>query len=172
VNSELPPATIIESVRSIVRDVDPELAIFRVRTMEQVVADSLGDVTLYLLLVTILAALALVLATGGAYAVIAFIAASRSRELAIRAAVGADGPRLVRLVLRRGVLLVGAGVALGMLGAMLATPLLGGLPIVVAPPGAAALAAGVIVGIAGLAACLGPAWRVARTPPGAALRVE
>jgi ABC-type antimicrobial peptide transport system permease subunit len=70
------------------------------------------------------------------------------------------------------VLLVGGGIVLGLMGAMLATPLLGGLPIVVAPPGAAALAAGIIVGIAGLAACLGPAWRVARTRPVAALRVE
>ena len=154
------------------REVDPNLAIFRVRTMEQVVADSIADVTLYLLMLTALAALALVLATGGAYGVVAYIAASRGRELAIRAAIGADGARLLRLVVRRGVLLVGAGLAVGLLAVLAASPILRGLPVTIRPPGAAMLPAVVLVGLAGLAACLGPAWRAARSAPMDALRTE
>jgi putative ABC transport system permease protein len=172
VRSDRPPASLVGSIRGIAREVDPNLALFRVRTMEQVVADSLADLTLYLLLLTLLAALALVLATGGAYGVIAYIAASRSRELAVRAAIGADGGRLVRLVISRGVVLVGAGLSLGLLGVIAATPLLERLPITIAPPGTAIVPAALLVGVAGLAACAAPAWRAARTQPMAALRVE
>jgi predicted permease len=172
VRSDRPPASLVEAIRGIVRAVDPGLAVFRVRTMEQVVWDSLADLTLYLLLLTLLAALALVLATGGAYGVIAYIAASRSRELAVRAAIGADGGRLARLVVGRGVVLVGAGLSLGVLGVVAATPLLAGLPIAIAAPGAAILPAALLVGLAGLGACAAPAWRAARAQPMAALRVE
>jgi hypothetical protein len=90
------PEGVIAAVRSVIHDVDPDLAVFGVRTMERVVADSLADFTLYLRVVASLAALALLLAITGTYGVISFVAVSRAPEFAMRVALGADAARVIR----------------------------------------------------------------------------
>jgi predicted permease len=167
------PEALADPLRAIARDVNPDFAIFNVRTMERVVDDSLSDFTLYLSLIAGFAALALVLALTGTYGVIAYLASARTKEFAIRAALGADAGRVVRLVLGRGIVLTGTGLAAGLAAALLAAPLVNGLPVNVRPPGVATVGpVAAFIALVALAACLVPAWRAARVSPMAALRDE
>jgi predicted permease len=167
------PEALTEPLRAIVREVNPELAIFNVRTMARVVDDSMADFTLYLSLIAGFAVLALVLALTGTYGVIAYLASARTKEFAIRSALGANAGRVTRLVLGRGVALTGMGLAIGLAGAVLAAPLVNGLPITVRPPSASTVVpVAAFVAMAALAACLVPALRAARVSPMVALREE
>ena len=167
------PEALTEPLRAVVREVNPELAIFNVRTMARVVDDSMADFTLYLSLIAGFAVLALVLALTGTYGVIAYLASARTKEFAIRSALGANAGRVMRLVLGRGVALTGLGLALGLAGAVLAAPFVNGLPITVRPPGAATIVpVAAIIAVAALAACLVPARRASRVSPMVALREE
>jgi putative ABC transport system permease protein len=167
------PEALTEPLRAIVREVNPELAIFNVRTMERVVDDSMADFTLYLSLIAGFAVLALVLALTGTYGVIAYLASARTKEFAIRSALGANASRVTRLVLGRGVALTGVGLAIGLAVAVIAAPLVNGLPITVRPPSAATVVpVAAFIALAALAACLVPALRAARVSPMVALRDE
>ena len=167
------PEALTEPLRAIVREVNADLAIFNIRTMERVVGDSMADFTLYLSLIAGFAVLALVLALTGTYGVIAYLASARTKEFAIRSALGANTGRVARLVLGRGVALTGMGLALGLAGAVLAAPLVNGLPITVRPPSVATVVpVAVFIAVAALAACLVPALRAARVSPMVALRNE
>jgi predicted permease len=114
------PETILNDVRQVVRDINPELAIFNVRTMDQIVADSLWELNLYRWLIGLFAALALLLATVGLYAVINYNVLVRTRELAVRLAMGSPPSDLARSVIMRGAMLAVLGIALG---ALIAVPL-------------------------------------------------
>jgi putative ABC transport system permease protein len=167
------PEALAEPVRAIVRDVNPELAIFNVRTMDRVVDDSLSDFGLYLALIAGFAMLALVLALTGTYGVIAYLVSARAKEFAICAALGADASRVTRLVLARGVALTALGLAIGLAAALLASPLVNGLPVNVRPPGAVTVGpVAAFIALMAIAACLGPALRAARVSPMVALRDE
>jgi predicted permease len=173
VNTSERPERLIGSVRGIVRDVNPDLAVFRIKTMEAVVADSLADFTIYLALIAGAAGLALVLAISGTYAVISTIAAARTREFAIRVALGADRARVTSLVVWQGARLTLLGLAIGAFGAFAGGRLLQGLPVTVRPPDAVTVApmAALIAAVA-IAACLVPARRAAVKDPIRALRCE
>ena len=167
------PEALTEPVRAIVRAVNPELAIFNVRTMDRVVDDSLSDFALYLSLIAGFAVLALVLALTGTYGVIAYLVSARTKEFAIRAALGADASRVTRLVLARGVALTGIGLAIGFAAALLASPLVNGLPVNVRPPAVVTVGpVAAFIALVAIAACLGPALRAARVSPMVALRDE
>ena len=173
VRTEDRPEAIIDAVRSIVRDVNPNLAIFNIKTMERVVAESLSDFTLYLSLLAGFAGLALVLAASGTYGVISCAAMSRMREFAIRMALGADRGRVMRLVVLQGAGLAAAGIAAGTLGAFLASPLLRNFPVTVSPPDAlTTLPAALVLGAIALAASVVPARRAAGADPMTVLRNE
>src|SRR5262249_30698143 len=122
------PEASIDAIRGIIRDVNPDLAIFNIKTMDRVVADSLADFTFYLSLIGLFAILALVLALTGIYGVISFIAASRTREFAIRVAVGADSRRILGLIIFKGFYLTAVGLVLGLFITLAAAPLLQNLP--------------------------------------------
>jgi predicted permease len=168
-----PPDAVIAPVRSIVREVDPNQAVFNVRTMERVIADSMTEFTLYLWLMGSLSVIALVIALTGTYGVVSYIATSRMREFAIRVALGADAGRVTRFMLRRTAWLVAIGIAVGALASLAATPLLGNLPVTIRPPSALVMVpvAGLVVAAA-LIASLVPARRAARADPVTALRGE
>lgn len=167
------PEAIIEPVRAVVREVNPDQAIFRVKTMDRVVAESLADFTVYLSFIAAAAVLALLLATTGTYAVISHIATSRTREFAIRVALGADRARVVRLVVQQGAWLTAIGLALGLGGALAAARALEGLPVSVRPPDfITAAPVAVLVGAVAIIACFVPARRAAVKDPSAALRSD
>jgi ABC-type antimicrobial peptide transport system permease subunit len=115
--------------------------------------------------------LALVLAAIGLYGVMSSTVSQSSRELALRLALGAGAPDLLRLVLARGLALTAGGVILGAVAALELTRLMGFLLYKVSPRDPLAFgSACVVITIASFAACFVPAWRATRTDPLGALR--
>jgi len=172
VRTDGPPQTIISAVRSTVSEVNDRLAIFNIRTMDQVVSDSLAERNLYRWVLGLFAALGLLLASVGLYGVISYATASRTREFAIRLALGSDERGLAWLVLRQGIRLGAVGLALGGCGVAVLRPWLRGLSIgagidVATVGGVAALLAAIA-----LVACVIPTMRVAAVDPVVALRQE
>jgi predicted permease len=113
------PAEMTPVVRAAVHELDPALAVGTVTTMDKVVASSMAPIRFASLLLGSFAGLALVLAALGLYGVIAYGVTRRLRELGIRAALGATGPALVRLVAGEMVWVIGLGMTIGLAGAWL-----------------------------------------------------
>jgi predicted permease len=173
--SERPPAELFAELREVVGSIDPDAAVFRTRTFTEILRDSLAVERFTATLLAIFAALGLVLAAAGVYAVMAHAADERRRELAIRAALGGTAAALAGLVLRRAAVLAGLGAALGAGGAALMASRITALQPALGPGAlhAAALAAvpAAMAGIALLAALL-PALRAGRVDPASALRAD
>ena len=167
------PEPLIDRIRSTIRDVNPDQAIFGIKTMEQVVADSLSEFTLSLSILSAFALVAIALALSGTYGVISYLASSRAREFAIRVALGAGRGRVVRFVLRQGLVLTALGLAIGAAGAFVAAPLFGAASVTVRRPDVVTLlpVAALIVMVATIAALV-PARRAAGVDPMAVLRSD
>ncbi|HEX8694648.1 MAG TPA: ABC transporter permease [Longimicrobium sp.] len=167
------PLRLAGAVRAEVRAIDRDIPLAKVRTMEQVVSSAMAQRQFSLLLISVFALSALVLAAVGIYGVASYTVAQRTREIGIRMALGARAADVLRMVVREGLVLVGAGVALGTLGALALSRLLTGLLYGLGaadPPtyvGVALLIAAVAV-----AASVLPARRAARVDPAVALRTE
>jgi putative ABC transport system permease protein len=166
------PQGVAPSVRAAVRDVSPKVAIFNVRTMTQVVEDSMWEVNLYRWLIGLFALLALVLATIGLYGVMTYTASARTREFAIRRALGSERAALGRLVLRRGFLLTLTGLVLGVFITWIAASAWRSLPIANGPDVPTYAIVSALLLAVGLLACAVPAWRSSTVDPIAALRQE
>jgi putative ABC transport system permease protein len=164
------PEAIVPSIRATVREVNPILAIFDVKSMDRVVSDSLWELNLYRWLIGLFAALALVLATIGLYGVISYGVTSRSREFAVRLALGSDPAALARLVLVRGARLAAIGLALGAVAALSLLPVFRGVPAGIRPDVATFAAIAALLLAISFVACLVPAIRVAAVNPATALR--
>ena len=164
------PERLIASLRTAVREVNPNLAIFNVKPMEQVVTDSLWELNLYRWLVGLFALLALTLAAIGLYGVISYNATSRMREFAVRLALGADPKSLSRLILGRALRLAGVGLAAGLVAALALTPLVRALPAGIETEPATYVAISVLLVAIAVLSCVVPAIRVASVNAAAALR--
>jgi putative ABC transport system permease protein len=173
VDSALPPASLAADVRRAVHAVDPGQAVFEVATMEEVIAGSLADRRLYLLLLAAFAVLATVLTVGGIHGVVSHAVAERQREMAIRLALGARPQGVVGLVVRDGALLAAAGLAIGIPAALLLTRLLESLLHGVTPGDPTTLTtAALLLFTVTLTASWLPARRAARVDPALALAAE
>jgi putative ABC transport system permease protein len=159
------------AIRRLVREADPEIAVSQVRTMQQALAAHTAEPRTRTEWVIGLSALALVLALTGLFASTAYWVGQRSRELAMRQALGAARRQIVGLVLGRVLRLAGAGALLGLAAAAVASRILLAFLYGVAPldPASYALAALATLSAALLTAC-GPAVRAARVEPATALR--
>ena len=166
------PEALVGQIRAAVREVNPRLAIFNVKTMNDVLADSLWELRLYIWLIALFAALALVLAAIGLFGVMSYTVTSRVREFAVRLALGSNPARLGRLVLRRGALLAAIGLIVGAVVTEQLLMLLGSLPIGGRPDAPIYLSVAALLLVLALAACLVPAIRVASVNPVTALRQE
>jgi putative ABC transport system permease protein len=167
------PLAISHSVEEQLQEMDPSVGIGHVRTMEQVRSAAVAMREFNMTLLSIFAALALVLAAIGMYGVITYSVAQRTHEIGVRMALGAKHGDVIRLVLRQGVVLAGLGVGLGTLGALALTRLLESYLFQVRPTDPIALGstALLLVAVAMLASYV-PARRATRVDPVIALRHE
>jgi predicted permease len=167
------PNRLLRAVEQVVARVDPEEPVSDVATMDQVVADTVWQRTLATRLFTLFGALALVLACGGLYGVIAYGVSRRMREIGIRGALGARREDVIRMVLADGLRVALPGVALGLIAAAFVGPVLRGVLFEVGPADLVTLAgAPLILLAAAMVACYLPARRAARVDPLTALREE
>jgi predicted permease len=167
------PELITHSLAAAVNSVDPDIPLAGVKTMEQILNETLSFDRFGLVLYGSFAALALVLAAVGIYGVMAFAVAQRAHEFGVRMALGATGGQILRLVLREGVTLALFGLVLGLGGAYLVgramqANLYGVSALDVRALGAVAL----VLLAATLLACYFPARRASRVDPMVALRNE
>jgi putative ABC transport system permease protein len=165
------PLSLAAAVRGEVWQVDKDLPLFRVRTMERVVLLAVAGQRLNMLLLTIFAALALVLAAVGIYGVMSYATAQRTHELGIRLALGAQTRDVLWLVARQGLALVLAGVALGLVAALALTHVLQNLLFGVnaTDPATFAGITLLLISVACIASLI-PARRATRVDPLRALR--
>ena len=167
------PRTLAANVRAAVWDVDKDLPVTRIRTMEEVRSMSVLSPRLNLLLFGLFAALALVLASVGIYGVTAYSVAQRTREIGIRIALGATRNEVTRLVLRQGACLATVGVLLGLIGAFALTRLMASMIYgVSAADPLTFFTVAFLLAFVALAACYIPARRAMRVDPIIALRYE
>jgi putative ABC transport system permease protein len=168
-----PPEALTRPIRAALAAVDPELPPGPFRTLDEVIAGSLERQRFLTRLLGAFAALSLLLAAVGVYGVTSYAVVERVPEVGVRLAVGASPGDVVRLILKDGARLGLAGVGIGLLGAIAAAGLLGGLLFEVGPRDPASLAAvGALLFLATLAAAWLPARRAGRVDPIRALRVE
>jgi predicted permease len=167
------PASMVAGIRSVVRSVDPGIVVARVATMKDVRDESLAGPRFNTALFGVFAVLALVLGVVGVYGVLAYTVAQRTAEIGVRMALGARAGDVLRLVVGHGLALAGAGVLLGVVGALVATRLLRGLLFEVSPTDPPTFGAAVLLLLAAaLLASSVPAWRAARVDPLETLRHE
>jgi predicted permease len=173
VRGTLPEREMLAALRTAVRDIDPNQPIFAVRTLTDLMNSSLTTRKANTTLITAFGALALLLAVLGVYGVMAYGVTLRSRELGIRAALGAGRTDLMRLVLREGVRIAAIGVSIGLLGTFALSRLLQGLLYGVGPSDPVAIAgAAMVLLLPVVVATLIPARRAARLNPVEVMRAE
>jgi putative ABC transport system permease protein len=160
-----------QAVTRIVYAVDPELPVYGVRTMPEMMAASLARRRFSLSLMAAFGVLALFLASIGIYGVMAYAVSQRAQEFSIRMALGAEARDILLLALRPGVILTLTGVALGLAAAQGATRLMASLLFGVSPADPITfVGVPVTLALVSLLACWIPARRAVRIPPVAALR--
>jgi predicted permease len=167
------PAVALKAARATVLSLDRDLPVYDVFTLETMVDRALGQPRFYVLLLSIFAVLAVVLAVVGIYGVIAYTVQQHTREIGIRIALGASRERVVAMVVRRGVILALAGIAFGSAGAYAVSRVLQSLLFGVgARDPFTFLAVAALLGAVALLASWLPARRAARVDPLAAMRAE
>ncbi|HXI21454.1 MAG TPA: ABC transporter permease, partial [Gemmatimonadales bacterium] len=156
-----------------IRETDPQVPVGRIRSMSSVLGESLAFQRFLMLLLTLFAGLAIVLAAVGLYGVMSYLVTQRTGEIGIRMALGARGAEVRRMVLGRGLRLTGLGVGAGLIGAAGLTRLLGSqlYGVEALDPGTFGLVAAVLLGV-GLLACYLPARRATLVDPIVALKNE
>jgi putative ABC transport system permease protein len=173
VRTTVDPQSIAPSVRSAVAALDPDLPISNVKTMDTMIAESVGPPRFRTLLVAVFAAVGLLLAAIGIYGVMAYAVSERTHELGVRVALGANRGDVFRLVLVEAAALAGTGVAIGIAGALATTRLMSTLLFGVTPTDASTFAAiSAFLVATALFASYVPARRATRVDPMTALRAD
>ena len=163
----------VRALRTEIARLDPDLAVFDVYSMAERIDMSLASRRTTMLVANAFGVAALLLAMMGIYGVLAYLVTQRTREMGIRVALGSTRGGILRLVLKEGFALVGAGLLLGLIGAALlqgvvAKEIYGVKPLDPLVLGSVML----VLGMVALAACALPAWRAMRVDPIVALRSE
>ena len=173
VRSTLPAERVLATARALVRQMDPSVIFYAPKTLTASIAESLGPRRLATNVLSGFAAISLVLALLGVYAVMSYVVSQRTREIGIRVALGAQRGEVAGMVLKDGALLAGAGLAIGVaalfgLGHVLQSLLYG---VAVFDPVAVGTGVGLLGGIT-VGACYLPARRAVRVDPAVTLRSE
>jgi predicted permease len=172
-NAALPAAVLSQPIERVVRGVDPDVPVVRLRDMEAVFAESIRRPTLIAQLFGAFGILALLLAVVGTYGVLSYLVAERRHEIGIRLALGADRGRVLRAVLNQGLQLTMTGVIVGLAGAIGLNRLLSSLLFGVGPTDPATLVSvAMTIAVVAAFACWLPAYRASRLDPNIVLRAE
>ena len=167
------PDAVLADLRGVVGTFDSDLAMYRVSTMDAVVASSFASTRVLTNLLMVFAVIALVLAIVGIYGVISYSVAGRTREIGVRVALGAERGTITRLILREGAQPVLLGAALGVLAALAASRLVRAMLFgVEATDPVTFTTLPLLLVLVGIAASLVPALRATRISPVEALRDE
>jgi len=173
VATEADPLAVVPQVEKALRDYDPKIAIFGVRTLDDVVADELGQFRIMAILIVLFGLLALLLSAVGLYGVQSFLVARRTREIGIRMALGALQQQVAGTVMARGLMLAALGVVLGLVAAYASARLIQSLLFGVEARDPVTFATvAIVLLLVAAAASLIPAVRASRVDPVEALRED
>ncbi|HEX6730359.1 MAG TPA: FtsX-like permease family protein, partial [Pyrinomonadaceae bacterium] len=171
--TDVAPTSLSQPLREQIKAVDPDLPVFGERTLEQIVSDSLGRRKFALQVVGLFGILALLLAAVGIYGVISYSISQRTRDIGIRLALGASKGTILQWVLKQGLVLIAAGVAVGLIGAFVVTRLLRTMLFEVGPTDLVTyVGLALLLTAVALIACYIPARRATKVDPLVALRNE
>lgn len=173
VRSSTDVSRVIESVKNELWALDKEASLSGVRTMEDLVSATISNRRFAMLMLTVFAAVALILAAVGIYGVISYTVSQRSREIGIRMALGASRKDILRLVTGQSFKLILSGVSTGIVAALMLTRFLSSLVFGVSVTDLLTfvVVSGVLIAVA-IVSCLVPACRATKVDPGVALRYE
>ena len=161
------------AVRSKVREIDPDLPIYRVSSMESYLGDSVSQARFAMVSLVVFAAVALVLAGIGIYGVMSYSVSQRTREFGIRMALGAEGREVALDVVKSGLVLVGLATLIGLAGAVSLSRVMQGMVFEISTHDPVTLiGVSLFLAVIALAACYLPARRASKVDPVEALRYE
>ena len=173
VRTAVPPAGVAGAIRTAVRDINADQPLYNLKTFEELMVEVSWLWRIFGTLFALFAGIALVLSAIGLYAVTAYSVAQRTQEIGVRMALGAPRAQVSWLILRRGLLQLGAGVVFGLVGAWFASALLQSLLVQMSARDPLTFAAiTVLLVVITVAACLIPARRAMQVDPVIALRAE
>lgn len=165
------PRRHLAAMRNVLAEIDPDLPLYDVTTMEEQLAGVQSFARFTTLLLTLFAVLALALAVVGVYGTLSYAVASRRREIGIRVALGASREHVLGLVLRDGLTVCAIGLGLGVPLAVASTRAMRALLYDVQPGDPLAFVLGIVIlAVTGALACIVPARRAAGVSPTVALR--
>jgi len=173
IKTAMAPSSLVPLVRSVIHEIDARLPISNVRTMESLARDSTSKQRFATTLMTAFASTGLLLAVLGVYGVLSYSVASRTREIGIRVALGAEQAGIVRLVIRQGMIVTGMGIIIGLAGAFGLSRVMGSMVYGISAADPATFVTGplILIVVAALA-CFAPAWRASTVDPLEVLREE
>jgi putative ABC transport system permease protein len=167
------PSTLSGAVQRTAQGLDPDQPMYKVRTMNQLMAESIARRRLATTLLGIFAACALLLAAVGLYGVMSYAVTQRTHEIGIRVALGASRTQVIRMVLEQSLAITAAGIGIGFIGAIAVARAVSNMLFGIRPGDPltfALVAAG--LAIVALAASYVPAWRASVVDPAISLRNE
>jgi putative ABC transport system permease protein len=173
VRTRLDAGTVMNAVRSEVAAIDPDQPVLTAQTIEQMLSQQTWPYRVFGTLFAIFAGIALVMSAVGLYAVMAYSVTQRTSEIGVRMALGAEGRQVSWLILRRGLIQMGLGLAIGLTGAFFLSAVMQSLLVGIPPrdPVTFAAISVVLLGVA-ICACVLPARRATQVDPLVALRAE
>jgi putative ABC transport system permease protein len=167
------PMTLARAIEQRIQRVDPEQPVTRARPLQQIVNGSIADSRTGMLLLSVFAGIALLLAATGLYGVMAYSVTQQTREIGLRMALGAERGRVLKLVVGHGMLLTTIGLLIGLAGSLALTRLLHDFLFETSPTDPVIFTGiSLMLACISLLACSIPAWRASNVDPVVALRHE
>jgi len=171
--TSVPAGTLETAIRRAVESVDPNVPVFAIRSMDEIVSLSIAEQRFALQIVGMFSLAAMILAAMGIYGVMAYSVSQRTHEIGIRVALGAQRADIFRMTVGNGMLLVAYGIVSGLVGSILLTRFLRSLLFGVTPTDPATfISISTLLAAVALVACYVPARHATRVDPLVALREE